>query len=179
MARTLVVAMLAVGFSAAMGSAAQAVVAPDPGTYYELFLPGVSSSECLDVPSGSTGVVAIQMFHCHGYASNGAPQLWNVFYVGNDGAGRPMYEIFNKAGKGCIQPRSTAFGSRIFQGICNGDPQQEWALVSPFDPNRFMLVNEWTGQCLTTNGSTANNTAVIQRTCDFDFYNSLQHWQLG
>jgi hypothetical protein len=168
--------VLGIGVTLTAGTAANAVT-PSPDIYYRV-IPRDFTSQCLDVPDGRTGTVAMQTYHCHDFPSNGA-QLWNIYPVGTDFAGRTMYEVFNKSGHGCVQPLSSAINTRLYQGICNGDPQQEWYLVSIFTTDSFQLVNEWTGQCMSLFGTVHDHGAVVQNTCDFDFYNALQLWQIA
>jgi hypothetical protein len=66
------VAFLSVGVTAS----ARADVVPQP-PWSEIFPPLTDNLACLDDPSGSaTPGTALQLFHCHGYASNGGPQRW-------------------------------------------------------------------------------------------------------
>ena len=66
------VTFLSVGVTAS----ARADVVPQP-PWSEIFPPLTDNLACLDDPSGSaTSGTALQLFHCHGYASNGGPQRW-------------------------------------------------------------------------------------------------------
>jgi len=68
---------LAVGISAASAGIAHAVT-PDPN-WNELVSSWAHAGNtmCVDDPSHSTTFnTRLQLFHCHGYASNGAPQRW-------------------------------------------------------------------------------------------------------
>ena len=74
-----VAGMLAVGLVTTTAATAHADVTVDPNIYYEIFPRyfNPTKPKCLDVPSGSSSLgLRLQVFHCHGFASNGAPQLW-------------------------------------------------------------------------------------------------------
>ena len=94
--------------STAARAAAPAVSAdpPDPFTAYEVFPPYIDPTalKCLDVPSASTKPgVALQLYSCHGYASNGANQRWYFNYAGTYN-GLPAYQIQNLNSHLCLEP---------------------------------------------------------------------------
>ena len=68
----------------------------------------------------------MQLYHCHGYASNGAPQRW-VFIQpedtnGNpiyDTNGSPVYEIYNLAADLCLTAQNLLAGMPLTPGTCN------------------------------------------------------------
>lgn len=66
---------------------AGAVVVPDPN-WNEIFAPyitGRSNTLCLDVPGGSVqNNQPLQLFHCHGSDSAGAPQRWQFIPLVTD-----------------------------------------------------------------------------------------------
>ena len=70
-----------------MAGAAQASTpgVPDP-SWNEIFVPfdnGLGNTMCVDVPGGSTSPGALlQLYHCHGYASDGGPQRWQFINMG-------------------------------------------------------------------------------------------------
>jgi Ricin-type beta-trefoil lectin domain len=72
----LAVAGLATFLSVGVTASARADVVPQP-PWSEIFPPLTDNLACLDDPSGSaTPGTMLQLFHCHGYASNGGPQRW-------------------------------------------------------------------------------------------------------
>src|SRR5438105_1007881 len=95
--------VLAAGLIVGTGGTAQAVVTPPSGggwaELYNPLLPLVDNSHhvCLDVPNGTTSPKALQRYHCHGYASNGAPQRWVFVHLSND-----SYWIYNQSNLLCV-----------------------------------------------------------------------------
>ena len=77
---------LAAGLALAGTGTARADVLPPAGTWAEIFNPNIHAhgiTLCADDPNGSTAQFqALQLWRCHGYASNGIPQRWTFFYVG-------------------------------------------------------------------------------------------------
>jgi hypothetical protein len=80
---------------------------------------------CFDDPSGSTsdGTQA-QLYRCHGYASNGAPQRW-VFVQPDDIHGNPVteggnnvYELYNLAAGRCLAVNGTSVGHPLILTSC-------------------------------------------------------------
>jgi Ricin-type beta-trefoil lectin domain len=72
----LAAAGLATFLSVGVTASARADVVPQP-PWSEIFPPLTDNLACLDDPSGSaTSGTALQLWHCHGYASNGGPQRW-------------------------------------------------------------------------------------------------------
>lgn len=173
-------AVLVFGYLVGLAGPAEASVIPGSGVYYELFTPRVSATECLDVPSASTSSGTIlQMFHCHGYASNGANQLWTFVHV-SDGS----YQIENKNSRLCVTPQpglNGVSGTLLEQATCDFFAGQEWRLLSdPASPDtRFLLQNDtYTSMCLALqNGSGADHTQVWLQSCAFGI--AVQTWQLG
>jgi hypothetical protein len=133
---------------------------PWRGTWAEIFNPNLHATGitlCADDPNGSTAQFqALQLWRCHGYASNGIPQRWTFFYVGSNSLG-PAYRIANIGGSGyCLgldvrMTLSTAYaqwaGKSLVQEACSGTTGSEvvWNLVpatqSPDPNNQFMLVS--------------------------------------
>src|SRR5205085_8772545 len=76
--------LAAIGFAAGLtmagtGTARADVIPPSPGDWAEIFDPYINThgfSLCVDNPGGSSDIQKIQLYHCHGYASNGGPQRW-------------------------------------------------------------------------------------------------------
>jgi Ricin-type beta-trefoil lectin domain len=165
---------LALALVMAGSGAAQAAVTPpsSPG-WAEFFLPLLAGSNCLDVPGGSnTPGAPLQIFHCHGYASDGAPQRWQSQLLPGGG-----YEIFNQVTDLCITPTGASSGSRIVQQPCGTFPGQGWNLVDdPRAPNDlFQLVNTtYANMCLY--GSAGNHGVVDMGFCSAA---SQDVWELG
>lgn len=143
---------LAFGLIVNVPGAAQASVTPPPGPEWaEIYGPLVAGGPyCLDVPNGTTSVGAILgMYHCHGYASNGASERW-IFVHMNDGS----YEIYNQSNLLCLTPRPAsngASGTLMQQFPCGPYAGQEWFLAEyPYLSNTyFQLQNSaYPNMCL-------------------------------
>jgi hypothetical protein len=174
--------LLAVGIILGTGGAAQATTPPSGGDWAELYnplLPLVDNKfhVCLDVPGGSTSVgTFLQMFHCHGYASNGAPQRWQFTHL-SDGS----YWIWNQSNLLCVTavgPLSSDHTARIRQFPCGSSDGQAWWFVD-FQPDQsFQLQNTsgtFANMCLAAKAN-SNNSAMIAKTCNLD---AFQIWGLG
>src|SRR5262249_58973204 len=103
---------LAAGLTMAGTEAARADVVPPVGQWVEIFNPYLhaqGNTLCFDDPNGSTSSgTQLQLWRCHGYASNGAPQRW-VFIQQEDNngnpiyfAGSPVYQLYNLAAGKCL-----------------------------------------------------------------------------
>jgi hypothetical protein len=132
-------AVLAMCLAVAAAPAAHADIVP-PGSdgWAELFPPfnNPGNPKCADVPNGTTtpGVV-LQVFHCHGYASNGAPQRFRFISLG-DGT----YWIQNLASGLCME--SDVEGLEVQQDHCFATDRFRWQfLPTPIDPDAFQLRN--------------------------------------
>ena len=177
---------LVAAFSMSMAGAAQALVGPEPGVYYEIFPPyaNPTAHKCLDVPSGTrTEGVALQVFHCHGYASDGGPQLWQFVDLGGGN-----YWIVNKASGRCLGGfySSTAGVGQTAQYSCAAVSWLYWQMVpSAFDPSGFELASPWVaGYCLSTRDSRGDDhTSAVLYPCDnsavFNGRVQGEDWRLG
>ena len=68
---------LAGGLTLGATGTARADVVPPTTTWAEIYDPYTSAPACLDDPGGSTAVnTPLELWHCHGYDSQGAPQRW-------------------------------------------------------------------------------------------------------
>src|SRR5690242_14658970 len=67
---------------------------PDPA-WNEIYSP--VNNLCVDDPGGArTAGTPLQLFHCHGYSSDGAPQRWHFDDTGRALAGHgEIYRIMN------------------------------------------------------------------------------------
>ena len=165
---------LSVSLSTVMAGSAQATVIPDL-TWNEIntaYLNAQSNTMCVDAPGGTTARGAhLQLFHCHGYASDGAPQRWQFVPTGGSD-GNPIYQIRNVTSGLCI----TATSSGITQDTCGASIFAYWSMRSenlrPGDPD-FSLALVYSGltdgsqsTCLAAaNASDSNHTALGLRTC--------------
>jgi hypothetical protein len=119
---------LAAGFGAGMTGTAHASDPTRPGNpWNEIFLPfghGQGNTMCVDVPGGTTAPGArLQLYHCHGYASDGAPQRWHFL-------GGRFSEVSNPGSDLCIgfpDGGAPAGGARLIQESCDQAPG--WQLV--------------------------------------------------
>jgi len=154
----LAAAGLAAGLTMAGTGTAGADVVPPATTWAEIFAPEINSNGitlCADNFGSNTQFQNLQLWRCHGYASNGTPQRWQFTFVGNFlGTGFPEYQISNVGSGLCIglDPNrvnaGTVAGSNLLQESCsNSSFMTEWQLVpatdSPDPNNQFMLVNVW------------------------------------
>jgi hypothetical protein len=176
---------LAVGLSTAVGGAAQASVTPPTTGWGEIWVPDVSAQSntlCVDVPGGSTSRGAqLQLFHCHGYGSDGAPQRWEFQYVGSDGW--PLYTIKNVSSGWCI----TATAGVFTQDTCSSSfvywelrSENLWSTDPNFELALFDSPVSGPGSlCIAAGNSTdSNHTPLVGMTCD-SFNNGLEIFRLG
>jgi len=128
LAAALAAAGLAVGLSLAWPGTARATDIPTPGQWAEIFNPYLhaqGNTLCFDDPNGSTSFgTQVQLYRCHGYASNGAPQRW-VFVQAEDSNGNPVheggnnvYELYNLAAGRCLAVTGTSVGQPLIMGSC-------------------------------------------------------------
>jgi hypothetical protein len=129
---------LAASLALAGTGTARADVLPPAGTWAEIFNPNIHAhgiTLCADDPNGSTAQFqALQLWRCHGYASNGIPQRWTFLYVGNNIVGS-AYRIANIGGSGYYlgldarMTHSTAYaqwaGKSLVQEACSGTTGSE------------------------------------------------------
>jgi Ricin-type beta-trefoil lectin domain len=176
----MVAGTLATGLVTGTAGTAQAAVTVDPDTFYEIFPRyfNVTQPKCLDVPNGSSSVgLRLQVFHCHGSAANGAPQLWKFVPVG-----APLYWIVNKASGRCLEPPSGT-GGFVVQDTCSD--LTRWRLIpASFDTRDMFIGLGLIGSCVGTADNSGNDhTAVTYQTCSNTsfFSNQVQQqdWALG
>jgi hypothetical protein len=185
------------GLTMAGTSTAHAAVLPPDGTWVEIFAPEIHSngiSLCADDPGGSTAQFQnLQLWRCHGYASDGIPQRWQFWIAGTNSAG-PTFRIDNTGGSNwCIgldvrmtatTPYAQWAGKNIVQESCAiaTGSQVVWnvlpATQSPDPNNQVMIVSTDTpaGQqpyCVAANTFLdQNGNRLIDEPCDP--YNSSQ-----
>ncbi|HET7012699.1 MAG TPA: ricin-type beta-trefoil lectin domain protein [Streptosporangiaceae bacterium] len=171
---------LAAGLTLNLAGPAGASVNPAPGTFYELYLPDLANPSynvCLDVPNASPASgVGMQIYHCHGYASNGGGQRWEMDWVGSG------YEIVNLRSVLCLTWHTTS--QAVDQEPCNHDIEEQWNFMETVGlPNVFQLYSlANTNDCLgAVNNSGGNSTQVTAVSCAFvgDPRLSQQYFALG
>jgi hypothetical protein len=187
---------LAVGLAAGLTGTAHAADPTRPARpWNEIFLPfgtGTDTSMCVDVPGGTSAPGAqLQLYHCHGYASDGAPQRWSLFCTGGTGcaSGGRFYELSNLGSGLCIgfpDGGVPANGARLVQESCDQVPA--WQLVPQGRENRdgadphFVLETSGPGGpalCMTAgNLSDANQTPLVAAPCQ-GFGNATEILELG
>jgi hypothetical protein len=172
---------LAVGMSTVTGVTAQAAtaaVSPSPGStgaWYEIYAPLIDHSgyyRCLDVPEASVQPYqAVQTYHCHGYASNGANQRWK-FWPNADGS----YQIQNVNSQLCLQV--AVYGSQpIWQYYCDGYQNEDWKIISA-NGSQFVLESvAVNGACAAVSSFSGDSSPVVKQPCDLG--NAQELWQLG
>jgi Ricin-type beta-trefoil lectin domain len=177
---------LAAGMTLAGTGTARADVIPPASGWAEIFSPYLNAqgfSLCFDDPNGSTSRgTGLQLYHCHGYASNGAPQRW-VFIQPEDNngnliydQGHPVYEIYNLAAGLCLTAPNLAAGTQLTMDTCNrtiATGQIWWELPgigSPAGPNFEIFpwpVDFTYNRCVAASNLTSNNnTRLVMEPCD-------------
>jgi Ricin-type beta-trefoil lectin domain len=175
---------LAAGMSAGAGVAAQgapaqvATVSPSPGStgaWYEIYAPLIDHSgyyRCLDVPEASVQPgQAVQTYHCHGYASNGANQRWRFWPEANG-----SYEIQNVNSQLCLE--MVLYGSGpVFQNYCENYPEEDWQIVSA-NGTQFVLDNVGVRSlCAAVSDLSGDSSPVVKQNCNLGY--AQQIWELG
>ena len=192
LAAALAAAGLVAGLSLAGTGTARATDFPTPGVWSEIFNPYLNAKGntlCFDDPSGSTANgQQVQLYRCHGYASNGAPQRW-VFVQAEDNNGNPIkeggnnvYELYNLAAGRCLTVTGTSVGHPLNLGSCitSSTSIALWEL-RPTDPAlhdfqlALWLYDDW---CIGADDFTDNSPdPLLLFGCDR--YNTDQLWNLG
>jgi hypothetical protein len=165
-------------------------VVPDPN-WNEVFTPlitGSSNTMCMDDPNGSTSSgTLLQLWHCHGYASNGAPQRWQFTNVGPGwNNGRATFTLRNTNSNLCLTIASApgSIGTRVIQSDCGPWWENEWQILDSStgytgSSVQFELYNPGSGTCLTAaNGSDSNGTQLVLGSCTVG-NNQLNTLELG
>jgi hypothetical protein len=85
---------LAGGLTLGATGTARADVVPPTTTWAEVYDPYTSAPACLDDPGGATsGNTPLELWHCHGYDSQGTPQRWYSGLVQATSPGVALYRI--------------------------------------------------------------------------------------
>ena len=158
LAGTLAAVALAAGLTMAGTGTARADVVPPANTWAEIFAPEINSNGitlCADNFGSNAQFQNLQLWRCHGYASNGTPQRWQFQFVGNfRGIGLPEYRIANVGSGLCIglDPNrvniswDSIAGSNLVQESCISNLTiwvLEPATNSPDPNNQFQLLNDY------------------------------------
>lgn len=187
--------VLAVSGSTIIAAPAHAAFAgyitPPTSGWAEIFPPYITPTAhvCLDVPGGTSQEWAeLQLYHCHGYAANGAPQRWSFVYLPSLG----KYWVVSVASGKCLSQKDYYLdpAEHIYQVTCTTDWWDLWMFArAPADPNLFMLTHGGAdfggGFCMTAlNNSGANGTRLqVASRCDLSSTlnntNLLQYWAFG
>ncbi len=169
---------LAGGLATGMAGTARADVIPPANSWAEIVTPYTNTHPvCLDDPSGSTAPgTPLQVFHCHGYASNGTPQRWYFSHFPEPGANFYGIRTSNSLCVG-TNPDQLA-GSRVMLVNCfYFGPDWNLLTLGITYPD-FELELGYTGYCMTLpNWSGSNGEPVVLEPCNPG--NLLQHWDLG
>jgi hypothetical protein len=120
------VAALAAGLSAGLSGTAHASDPTVPSaTWNEIYIPfdnAAGNRLCADVPGGSTSVGAqLQLYQCHGYDSDGAPQRFEFDGSFSSSLGGWVGSIVNVGSHLCIDPPTgpaPVSGVRLVQVKC-------------------------------------------------------------
>jgi hypothetical protein len=93
----------------------------------------------------------MQLYHCHGFASDGAPQRWTFIPVGTN-----LYLIYNSASGLCLQDSDP---QDIVQDSCAAVDWMEWQIgATPYDPNMILLQSHyWPNWCLAAANASGND----------------------
>jgi ricin-type beta-trefoil lectin protein len=134
------------------------ITPPAGADWAELYVPydplASGGPYCLDVPGGNgRSGTALQVFHCHGYSSDGYPQQWQFTHLSDN-----SYWIWNRNDLLCVTAKQASPGvtrGPVVQAPCGQFSNQAWWLVpAGFTPGRFKLQStSVTNSCMT--GGTA------------------------
>jgi hypothetical protein len=187
LAGALAAVALAAGLTMAGTGTAHAAVTPPtaPGTWAEIYAPEINSSGnimCADNFRSNAQGQNLQLWHCHGYASDGAPQRWR-FSPTQQGGPFPTYKIANVGSGLCIglDPRNERAGANLVQESCS-ILDTSWQMVpaqnSPDPNNQFHLVNIFFNYAMEANTFLdQNGNRLIAE--PYDPFNSAQWFALG
>jgi hypothetical protein len=172
---------LAAGMTLAGTGVARADVIP-PSGWSEIYSPnlhGQGLTLCLDDPNSSTASgTPVQLYHCHGYASNGAPQRWRFIQAADSKGdpisyeGEPVYLIYNEAANLCLGGTGLTAGDRVDLGTCSLTSAKSlilWRLLSTSSSvfELWALDPAWphTMCALASNASGSNGTSLVMEPC--------------
>jgi hypothetical protein len=182
----LAAAGLATFLSVGVTASARADVVPQP-PWSEIFPPLTDNLACLDDPSGSaTSGTTLQLFHCHGYASNGGPQRWlfnaggapnvqNIYHVNSHNLclGPDPHHVLTPGERAELVTCSGIFGGPLWtlhsRNAYSGDPYFMLELgVRDLSSSYCLALPDFSG---------GNGEPVILEPCNAS--DELQYWNLG
>ncbi len=187
LAALLVGGALAAGLSVGLGGTALASDPTIPApTWNEITVPFDNQHGnplCVDVPGGSTSAgVPLQLYHCHGYDSQGGAQRWHFIPSFTTDSGDVAYLIQNTRSSLCVTNpvNNVNSGLRLQQGPCNLAPF--WVIhrqnANGTDP-LIQLVIFRTSFCMSaSNFSDTNSTPLLATDCQ-GFTNLPEILELG
>jgi hypothetical protein len=185
LAGTLAATGLALGLTLGATGTARADVTPPTYGWSEIFNPYLTAQHitlCLDDPEGSRAAnTLLQLYHCHGYASNGAPQRWTFLPTFDSktgdpltGSGHILYKVVNTVTGLCLGAPNITAGTITRLVDCNSGPGNWWVLISspasPTGPDfQLQLWNPWIApslDCAAASNFTDNNgTRLVIEPC--------------
>jgi hypothetical protein len=161
---------LGLGLGLTLGATGTARADVDPGTgwneIYSPYLTAQGITLCADDTNGSTALNnPAQLYHCHGYASNGAPQRWTFTPAVTDANhvpvkdnGHGIYVIGNAGAGHCLVDDPKTTGSPL-----------SWVLIPVGDGPDFQLqafLTDSAPECAAaSNFSGNNNTRLVLEPC--------------
>ena len=130
-------------------------------------------------PSGSTSSgTQVQLYHCHGYASNGAPQRWR-FFPAVDSKGAPVYYEGlplrdQRRGSGlCLTGTGVTGSAPVVLATCSLTTAKgliRWKLLSTGNSTfaLFAVDPVWAHDmcAVASNASGSNGTRLVMEPCD-------------
>lgn len=195
--RLLATALAAAGLTTSATGTAFADVTPPSGTWAEIYNPYLhaqGNTLCLDDPNGSTSFgQKMQLWRCHGYASNGTMERWDFIpFVNGDYipirdpyTGDILYQIYNLAANECLNLAGPAPGQQMALTAC--DTAEVWDLRSDNAVSQngldFQIAvgGEPVGSdstCVSASNFTdSNGTRLVTEQCSQ--YDTSQIWNLG
>jgi hypothetical protein len=203
LAGALAAAGLAISAAMIGTGTASASVVPPSGTWSEIFNPYLhaqGNTLCFDDPNGSTARdQPMQLWRCHGYASNGTPQRWAIIpvldsvndlpirdWTNQSDPGSPLYWVYNLAANECLAGSvDLALGQQLTLDPCTYTGTQ-WELSSDnaiSSSGTDFQLHLWTTNpgfqnCASASNFTdGNGTRLVIEQCSL--YDTSQIWNLG
>ena len=185
---------LAAGLSLAWAGSAGADAIPPNGQWAEIYNPYLHAQNitlCVDDPGGSMYVgTQLDLWRCHGYASNGGMQRW-VFAQVVDDRGNPyldngsaVYVIYNPIVALCLTATSQLPPAPLTLGPCDANGGTWWELPTPNAPaTTDFQIFPWPktstyNTCVSASNFTdSNGTRLVMEHCDRN--DTSQLWNLG
>ncbi len=187
---------LAAGLTTSAAGTALAGVTPPSGTWSEIFNPYLhaqGNTLCADDPNGSTAFrQPLDLWRCHGYASNGTPQRWAFVpvYDSNDiplrdsVTGDVLYEVVNLAASECLA--FAGVGAQLNLMPCNSGEVWDLRNDNAVSQNGLdfqialggsPIEGDESGCVSASNFTDSNGTRLVTEHCSP--YDTSQIWNLG